>query len=326
MSTNHNANLKKLLRIFYRQGTAFASDLSAQLNVSVVTINNLLKQLLTTGAITEVGIIQRDMGRPAKQYQFNYQQQALLLITLQEKNSVLTISRVVSDMAGNIIADHGDIAFSDYAPNTLITAIAEAIAASPQLTAIGLAFPGKIATGVVTSSWNERFDGWNLKAMLSAITDLPVFMQNDVHMMTVGYSIHHQLPKDTLKVGIYFPRQSMPGITIYNSGTIIEGNHNLAGEAKYTPTLQIHGRPKNDDETATRLVELMVNYNIALAPHYFILASNAIDYQLFADKIAHDDMLKRHPNSFQVAYMQDITADMQRGLRWLIYRNTPFAL
>ncbi|WP_156639577.1 hypothetical protein [Lacticaseibacillus thailandensis] len=151
-------------------------------------------------------------------------------------------------------------------------------------------------------------------------------MENDVHLMTVGYTRQNGIPDTALTVGIYFPQRIMPGISIFTNNQLIEGHHALAGEAKYTPALQEHGAPKTDAETATVLTDLMVSYNIALAPDYFVLASNGVPQATFEAAIKENAALHYHPNQFKTQYVHDFEGAMLVGLRWLILRATPYTL
>lgn len=324
-------NLNQIAAAIFRRDSAFASELSEELDLSVVTVNSLVRQLLSDGYVTERPLVQREVGRPAAKYYFNYDAQHFVLVTIQEEHNVqegrsdLVIKPHVVNLAGKIIATGATVDFSDYSAGTFIAAIKAASALAPDAAALGIAFPGKIDAGVILASWNDHFNGWNVANLIKQATDLPYFIQNDAHMMTAGYACLHALPESALTVGIYFPQRSMPGISIFTHNGLIQGHHSLAGEAKYTPELQQHGAPKTDAETAARLTELMVSYNVALAPDYFVLASNGVPNATFQAAIEGSDALHYHPNRFAVRYVTDFEAAMLVGLRWLILRGTPYA-
>jgi hypothetical protein len=319
-------NLFKIAGTIYRSGNAFASDLGNQLGLSVVTVNSLLKELVAKNIVDEQPLVQRDIGRPATNYSFNYDYEKYLLITIQEEKNHLTIKSHTVNMAGTITETGTTVDFTDCNAQTFINALRDAITLTPDVKALAIAFPGKIYKGVVLSSWNEQFDGWNLDQLITSVTNMPFFIQNDVHMMTIGYCLDNQLPRTNLVVGIYFPQKSMPGISIFTNNELIEGNHALAGEAKFMPSLYDNGAPTNDRETAARLTDLMVSYNIALAPNQFVVGSNGIDNKIFDDAIAQTVALNYHPNRFGVQYMHDFEKCMLLGLRWLILKKTPYAL
>lgn len=321
-----NQNLFQIAGAIYRAGSAFASDLGNQLGLSVVTVNSLLKELVEKRIVFERPLVQRDIGRPATNYSFNYDYENYHFITIQEENNHLIIRDHVTNMAGVTVKTGPTVDFSDCTAGTFTTALAEAIKLAPQAAKLAIAFPGKLYKGVVLSSWNEKFDGWNLDDLISSVTDIPFSVQNDVHMMTTGYCLDNHIPRTDLVVGIYFPQKSMPGISIFTNNALIEGNHNLAGEAKFMPSLYENGAPVNDNETASRLTELMVSYNIALAPSAFIVGSNGIDNKIFDDAIAQTVALNYHPNRFAVQYMHDFEKCMLLGLRWLIFKDTPYAI
>lgn len=321
-----NQNLFQIAGTIYRLGSAFASELGSELGLSVVTVNSLLKELVETNVVYEQPLVQRDVGRPATNYAFNYDHEHYLLITIQEEANHLVIKAHVTNMLGEVTATGSTIDFSECDGTTFVNALKDAVNLAPDAKALALAFPGKIYKGFVLSSWNERFDGWNLDELITSATDIPYFVQNDVHLMTIGYCIENKINRKELIVGIYFPHQSMPGISIFTNNALIEGNHGLAGEAKFMPSLHDNGAPANDNETAMRLTELMVAYNIALAPSQFIIGSNGILSTTFDDAIAKSVALNYHPNHFNVQYMHNFEQCMLLGLQWLIFKDTPYAL
>lgn len=319
-------NTSRIVAALFHHHQAFASELANELGLSIVTTNALLKTLVDDKIVTQTPLVARAIGRPATNYAFNYQSETHLLMTIQEEHNHLTIKATACDMAGIALKPTICVDFSDCQSDTFVQAIQQAIHLAPTAAALGIAFPGKIDQGIVQSSWNERFDGWDLNALITSATTIPYFLENDVHMLTVGHCIQARITRESLTVGIYFPQRSMPGISIFTRNTLIEGNHSLAGEAKYTPTLQQNGAPQTDGETAARLVELMVSYNIALAPNHFVIASNGVSARIFQAAIDASRDLRNHPNQFDVEYVQDFELCMQLGLRWLIYADTPYAL
>ena len=96
----------------------------------------------------------------------------------------------------------------------------------------------------MTSSWYEKFDGWDLDQLFKEITPIPCFYQNDAHLLTVGHCIAKQISLSENIVGIYNPENSMPGITLIFNASLLEGQNALAGEAKYLPGFIDKGAPK----------------------------------------------------------------------------------
>ena len=95
MSANKNLirhqNIQVVLKELFQKGTSFASDLVKETGISMVTINSLLKDLVSEGMVTKGKLVQREIGRPAIEYCFNYKYSKSLLLALIEVNRQLEL-------------------------------------------------------------------------------------------------------------------------------------------------------------------------------------------------------------------------------------------
>ncbi|KRM87883.1 hypothetical protein [Lacticaseibacillus thailandensis] len=124
----------------------------------MVTVNSLIKPLINQNLVTAKNMVQREVGRPATKYFFNYDAERYLLCTIQEElnpqlgHNDLVIKPHVVNMAGTILSTGVTTDFSDYTRSTPADALRQALQLDPTVVAVGLAFPGKIDHGVVQSS------------------------------------------------------------------------------------------------------------------------------------------------------------------------------
>ncbi len=329
MSANKNLirhqNIQVVLKELFQKGTSFASDLVKETGISMVTINSLLKDLVSEGMVTKGELVQREIGRPAIEYCFNYKYSKSLLLALIEVNRQLELRSYHIDLKGTILAAQHQ-AFSEITPTAFQNLVRQSIEAFADVEQIAVLLPGKISEGVVTSSWYEKFDGWDLDQLFKEITPIPCFYQNDAHLLTVGHCIAKQISLSENIVGIYNPENSMPGITLIFNASLLEGQNALAGEAKYLPGFIDKGAPKSTQELVTRLSALVPFYNAAFAPDRFVFASTAAIEEDLLAAITHDPFITKQPNHPVYTFVHDFDQAMILGMHWLLFRNTPYDL
>ena len=301
-----------------------------EIGVSVVTVNSLVKELVKENIFIEGSSIKQKTGRPAAEYCFNYEKILFLLLSIQEEKSMnkkrkLEIHVKITDMEGN--EKHSEIiGFSSITMITLTNIIEQYINSYPKIGRIGLSIPGKISKGIITSSWNNYFNNWNIEKELKEITKIPIKIQNDAHLMTMGFCIEHDLDIKDGVVGIYYPEKSMPGITIFTNNAILEGQSGLAGEAKYLPLLMDKAAPNTKAELAVNLSEIIPIYNAVLAPSTFILSSNDISEEAIYRALESNPHLALQPHKPVIYFDQNFQQSLTTGLRWLVTEDTVYRM
>jgi len=329
--SNRNAiraqNTRDIKRSLFQKGYAVASEIGEDTNVSMVTVHAILKELLKEGSVIESGNVHEGVGRPAIEYQFNYDYQKSLLIYVRWKTGKRDLQFVgeVVNLSGEI---QGQMRI-DFKENTIeefLEFFDKIYQQYPNIDNIGVMIPGKIHKGVVLSGWNEHFIGWNMEEALAKRTNKPIFIQNDAHLITIGYCVNQAIPSTEMIIGIYYPVAGKPGITIYTHEKLIEGQQSLAGEAKFLPQY-MYSEPSNSlEEVVQHLLNILPYYNAALAPHRFILAIDFMDENDILKPIQEYQVLKDQINHPKFEYIQNFFPMSRLGLRWLINQNTPYAL
>ena len=327
-STTHSIrqqNKQLVLKTLFQNGALFASDLVKKTGISMVTTNSLLKELLAEGEITKGPLEQKELGRPAVTYQLNQDRGHSLLLSFIDHDGSLALWSMLIDRKGKVLAKH-DQPFPDVAPHRFQECVTNELALFPSVEQIALFLPGKISGGTVTSSWYEKFNGWQLAALVAEVTALPFYCQNDAHILTIGYCIAQQISLQQTIVGMYNPEKSMPGITLLVNGALLEGKDALAGEAKFLPGYLDQGAPQDRTALVQRLTSLLPFYNAAFAPHCIILASSDAVKTDLLDAIQKNPLLQQQPNQPAFHYIDAIEKAMVLGMHWLIFRKTPFDL
>jgi hypothetical protein len=319
-------NSEKLRALLFSKRKAIKAEMAKDTGISVVTINSLVKELVEDNIFLEGPFIQQKTGRPAVEYVFNYDKSFYLLLSIQEKQSpernrkLEIVAKIVNMDGVEKVSDV--IEFSDIKIETLLTIIEKYIQGSYEIGKVGLAIPGKIFEGTITSSWENAFDGWNIEKKLKKMTDIPIKIQNDAHIMTMGFCVENNLHKNASVVGIFYPEKSMPGITLVSNGALIEGQKGLAGEAKYLPILMDKAAPDTGLELARNLSDIIAIYNAVIAPSIFVVSSETVDENILKQAIEANYYLSRQPNKPKIYFDLHFQQSMTFGLRWLVTEDT----
>ena len=310
-------NLKILKRILFEKKTATKTELSNISTLSTVTVNSLVKVLVETGEFIEGELIQQKMGRPAVVYSFNYNFQKYLLLSIQEEKNKLYINTVITNMAGEI-TDRKLYSFENIEMQAIIEIIDEAVKENNSIAAIGISIPGQTKDEKIFVSWNEKLNGWNLKKEISSKYDIPVKVENDANLVTVGYCIKNNIYSRESVVGIYFPKDSLPGASIFWDGKIFTGKDGLAGEIKYLPDFINYRKITSADSVIEKLINTIVLFNSITAPGLFIIYAENINEDEFQKRVYDNEIIKRQPNVPVIKVADTFGEDIITGLQWLV--------
>ena len=311
------SNLKILKRILFEKKTATKTELSNISSLSTVTVNSLVKVLVETGEFIEGELIQQKMGRPAAVYSFNYNFQKYLLLSIQEEKNKLYINTAITNMAGEI-TDGKLYSFENIEMQAIIEIIDEAVKENNSIAAIGISIPGQTKDEKIFVSWNEKLNGWNLKKEISSKYDIPVKVENDANLVTVGYCIKNNIYSRESVVGIYFPKDSLPGASIFWDGKIFTGKDGLAGEIKYLPDFINYRKITSADSVIEKLINTIVLFNSITAPGLFIIYAENINEDEFQKRVYDNEIIKRQPNVPVIKVADTFGEDIITGLQWLV--------
>jgi len=101
--------------------------------------------------------------------------------------------------------------------------------------AIGIGIPGLVNNGAIDYCDTEKLNGVNLKDLLSKEYNLPIIVDNIMHLMAYGYyKKHPELAEDVLAI-IFAPANFIYGAGFVIDGRVLKGYHNLSGEIRYLP-------------------------------------------------------------------------------------------
>ncbi len=182
-------NRSALLNLLNERGAMSRKDLAQELGVTAAAITSICADLLSSGALTEKGILreERRVGRKKIMVGINYSYRYALAITIETLDTVVTVSDLKGDfhMSKNIRTN------TSISPEKFLEQIAEEglhllkTQQIPQemLLGVGVSIPGAVdrKRGIqkaAYSLWNRTVD---LRGCLGKYFDCPILVENNIN-------------------------------------------------------------------------------------------------------------------------------------------------
>ena len=263
-------NLQAILNLLDKYDRLSAKELSNYTGLSIVSINKLLEVLITSSNIIAIDYL-NTRGRRAKIYRLNYDTIDLGIVQLEEINNKIQATYSLTDLSGKILLKK-----SNNAAITSISQLTKFISQEtnkhkPEKIIIGV--PGAELNGYLQLSDVESLRGINLSLAIRTATNVETIVVNDANATTFGAATELNQSGNTA-VGLYFPKNSGPGVGIVINNQLINGADGLAGEIEYS-TVDIHNSPSQ------QIISHIQNIISFLNPHLILV---------YADKLALTDL------------------------------------
>ncbi|EUJ30516.1 ROK family protein [Listeria cornellensis] len=317
------ANLNKIRSILFKYGSATKAKLATESDISTVTVNGLVKELVEAGEFIGGELIHPKIGRPSVHYHFNYDLEHYLLISIQETAGKLHIVAHVVNMRGDIQITRNQ-PMEVVKMSAIIDVVTEILAQKLAITNIAISIPGKKIGSEIAVSWHDALDGWDLESEISGRFDIPVLIENDANLATVGYCKAVEIPDRDYVVGIYYLPMSMPGASLFHNNGLFRGQDGLAGEIRYLPQLIGQELPRSFEESVQNLMDILCIYNSLLAPHTFVIHMQGLSQQELEKRILENGVLQEQPNKPNFHCAASFDKDVMKGLEWLAMAHLVF--
>lgn len=308
-SVLRKANSNFVREIIREQQPVTKLTISSKTNLSLVTINKLVDELLSTGEIVSCGVNNSKSGRKPKYYKINENYKSILVIFIQEN----TYYTAIFNMLGNIC--HSSIYKHDKSQNwtdELLSIIDKNINgfSSKNIEIVGLAIPGSIDNNLIENI--PTIKEWNNFDIVSEINKkyygIDVVLENDINAATIG--IYSDIKDISNMVFLHVQKGMKAGIII--DSRLYKSSHNFAGEISFMRlkccsdeiNLEniINNFIENDekDKLVEVLSQIIINITTIIEPEVFFLESYYFD-----DSIKFD-ILKNISNHIERKYIPEI--------------------
>lgn len=230
-------NTSLIQKLIMEKGPVTKPELAQLTSLSLPTVNKIVDELVAEEFAAEDAFQEvTGAGRKAKTYVVNGNYGTFLAAYYQ--NGRWTGCAV--NILGEVLVRMDCLALQEAKEGNLeilLNFLEELKSSSTRVKAIGIGIPGIVMADNEIASIPSlpELEGVNLKAIVEKRYGLPVFIENDVKLMTVGY---HSIKMHHLEniIFLYIGRGIGAGILI--NGQLYKGNTGFAGEFGYLPALK----------------------------------------------------------------------------------------
>jgi hypothetical protein len=307
---------KNIIRhILKQRRKATKPELAEISKLSVVTVNALISEMISTGEVLEGDDIPSNGGRPSKQYLYNGHYKYAIVIYGHEEQKKNLFHMLVINLFGECIERK-----KAYMESTTIESfdpwIAAAIKQYKKISAIVFGLPGVEENGVILSNDFQDIIGDQFIPYYQNKYKVPVLFENDVNATVCGYYEQLNCKEVHNVVGIYYPRSYGPGAGIIIGGEVYKGNSNFAGEFAF-----ISVKPSweevdfdNPNDVTTMLSQILVIYSCVLAPERFVLYGDFLNDRIINDVTEKVKVTLQGKFKPYIEYKNSLELDFELGM------------
>lgn len=248
----HNKSL--IQKLIKEHGPVTKPQLSHLTNLSLPTVNKITDELVAEGYAMEASVQKcPGAGRKAKLYVVNENFGMFLAVYYMGGNWLGCLVNIT----GNVVfeTEWQAIGKGDTPQVKVLTNLIDILAAqSERVMAIGVGVPGIVRRdGTIEGiPLLPDFEGVNLEEILRERYGIPVYIENDVKLMTVGY---RNLRMNNLDDIVFLYIGNGLGAGILLNGALYKGSCSFAGEFGYMPS-GCAGEEQKEENLETRLTFL----------------------------------------------------------------------
>ncbi|EOH76340.1 MULTISPECIES: ROK family protein [Enterococcus] len=231
--------------------------------LSVVTINKLLPELIEKQLLLTTDQPQRTGGRQAAAYQYNAQRTLLLIIQFIEEDQQIVIRFSVVDLVGNIL--HHEQSAEGRLPQFL-QAIRQIKQEYPKISLAVVGIPGVEIAGRLKIMDAPAFKDMALGELIEKEIAVKTLIENDVNA-----AVFHFKEEKKIVAGIYFPKNYPPGAGLVIDQQLFKGANHLSGEIKHLPHLYTASYPLATEAIPEQVTATLQAIVAVTDPHQVIL-------------------------------------------------------
>ena len=225
-------NILQIKRALIALGSATKPEIAKHTGLTVATCGNLLNEMAKSGDAVAENLRFSNGGRPAQTYRYCAEKtQFLSLLAISENGTEKIYYRVV-DVAEKTHSQGSSLVRQVNLP-TLKKMAMGILKKNPAIRLVTLGVQGCVHEGIVAFSDFPELDGRALQSELESALKIPVFVENDMNSIALGYSRVNQNEKDIAI--LFFPKGNPPAGGFLVDGNIVRGHSSLSGELSYFP-------------------------------------------------------------------------------------------
>jgi predicted NBD/HSP70 family sugar kinase len=239
-------NKEEILQQVIRHGQISRADIAKRTQLSRPCVSALVEEMIREGLLHEVGVGDSTGGRKPILLEYNYDAYAIAGAVFEGS----ALDMVIADLRGEFLARHrtrlvqptmGQLVLEDLAEG-LERLLAESGVPRERLLGIGVGLPGvtQRRNGTVSYSPSTGWMGLPIQQEIERRLGIPVIIDNDVNMMTLGECARGVGAGSSHVVYMYVGTGIGAGIIL--DGQFFRGYREAAGEVGYMMIGPVHNR------------------------------------------------------------------------------------
>lgn len=297
-------------------------ELSQLTELSVVTVNSLISEMVLSGEVIEGDDIPSNGGRPSKQYIYNDNyKQSIIIYGYQDNNKNLFHMLVVDSFGVCLSRKKGYI--EHVMNNSFDPWIKAAFQSYANICTIVFGLPGAEENGVIYVHDYPDIIGDQFISYYQEKYGVSVIYENDINATTLGfYSRQNKATVQTV-VGLYYPRIYGPGAGTVIMGEIYRGCRNFAGEVGWIPLIPSWKDLNYDDpeEVLLMLRQIVVMYCCILAPENIVIYGDFLNNDILCSLIEQVRTLLNGNFIPDISFERSLERDFELGLIQLVLKE-----
>lgn len=270
-------NNKKIIRKqIYLNGKLTKPQIAKETGLSLMTVNNLVTEMLENQELVECGLIPSGGGRPSMTYKYNYNYRYLVYVIAYQDGDNNKVLFRITNLLGELVEEvRKDV--TQIEVNTFSFVLDKFFNDYENIYLLVFGLPGEMEDGEITVCDYTKLIGRRFVAYYEERYHIPIIVENDVNAITFGYS-SGQNEKINV-VGIFFPRKYQPGAGLVLDGQVFRGHNSFAGEVAY---LDQSIEWKQFDYSNKQLLfpiikKIMLSYAVVVAPEKYVIFADFLE-------------------------------------------------
>jgi hypothetical protein len=307
---------KNILRqVLKERRKATKPELSVLTELSVVTVNALISEMVSSAEVIEGDEIPSNGGRPSKQYVYNGNYKKAIIIYGHEDNSQDLFHMLIINSFGECI-DRKKGYYANVLTDSFDTWIEAAFKSYENICAIIFGLPGAEENGVIYVHDYPDIIGDKFLSYYQEKYRVPVIYENDINATVCGLYSRQNTKNVQTVVGLYYPRVYAPGAGAVIKGEIFKGCKNFAGEVSWIPLNPSWNEVdyNNPEEIVLMLSQIAVVYCCVLAPELIVFYGDFLTEEILEKLVLRVQKLLQGNFLPTIQFEKNLEKDFEYGM------------
>lgn len=307
---------KNILRQVLKESRkATKPELAALTELSVVTVNALISEMVTAGEVIEGEEVPSNGGRPSKQYVYNGNYRKAIIIYGYEDDNQDLFHMLVINSFGECLERKKEY-YANVVTDSFDKWIETAFKTYENISEIVFGLPGAEENGIIYVHDYPGIIGDKFLSYYQEKYQAPVFYENDINATVCGFYMRQNTETVQTVVGLYYPRVYGPGAGVVIKGEIYRGCKNFAGEVGWIPLSPSWNEVdyNNSEEVVLMLSQIVVVYSCVLAPERIMFYGDFLTEEILKELISRVQKLLNGNFLPNIEFEKNIEKDFEYGM------------